>query len=218
MGKNFEMIIKRVEKLTRREEIAKIKKESDRLLSKLIYVDREYVLMMLMKRFSKLSYWDLEEVYDDGCLVLWNKMMDKDFKLNEDSVISYLMKICWNIGNHYLRDVRVDVDSLDEMRENGKECVDVCSIEDMLMVMEKERDDQKRYEMMSEMWEKLSDVDRMILECYYWEGCKMEEIAVRVGYKNANSVKSRKKKVLGRIMEEMKDEWKMVTEETVFTA
>ena len=44
----------------------------------------------------------------------------------------------------------------------------------------------------------------MILESYYVDGCKMEEIAKRVGYRNGNSVKSRKNKVLRKIMEMMK--------------
>ena len=41
----------------------------------------------------------------------------------------------------------------------------------------------------------------MILESYYVDGCRMEEIAKRIGYKNGNSVKSKKKKVLMKIME-----------------
>jgi DNA-directed RNA polymerase specialized sigma24 family protein len=39
----------------------------------------------------------------------------------------------------------------------------------------------------------------MILEGYYVDGCNMEEIAKRIGYKNGNSVKSKKNKVLKRI-------------------
>lgn len=38
------------------------------------------------------------------------------------------------------------------------------------------------------------------VESYYWEGCRMDETANRVGYKTADSVKSRKNKVLRRMM------------------
>jgi hypothetical protein len=55
------------------------------------------------------------------------------------------------------------------------------------------------------VWSKLKEVDRMILESYYVDGCKMDEIARRVGYRNGNSVKSKKNKVLRRMMEMMKD-------------
>ena len=58
-----------------------------------------------------------------------------------------------------------------------------------------------RYEKLDRIWRKLKEVDRMILESYYVDGCKMEEIAKRIGYKNGNSVKSKKKKVLMKIME-----------------
>ena len=54
---------------------------------------------------------------------------------------------------------------------------------------------------MDRIWSKLKEVDRMILESYYVDGCRMEEIAKRIGYKNGNSVKSKKKKVLMKIME-----------------
>ena len=55
------------------------------------------------------------------------------------------------------------------------------------------------------VWKKLKEVDRMILESYYVDGCKMEEIAKRIGYKNGNSVKSKKNKVLRKMMEMMQN-------------
>ena len=45
----------------------------------------------------------------------------------------------------------------------------------------------------------------MILESYYVDGCKMEEIAKKIGYRNGNSVKSKKNKVLKKMMEMMKE-------------
>ena len=56
--------------------------------------ERDNVLMRLMGNFKGLRYEDLEEVYDDGCLVLWEKMMDREFKLKEKSMVGYLYKIC----------------------------------------------------------------------------------------------------------------------------
>jgi hypothetical protein len=55
------------------------------------------------------------------------------------------------------------------------------------------------------VWAKLKEVDRMILESYYVDGCKMEEIAKKIGYRNGNSVKSKKNKVLKKMMEMMKE-------------
>jgi DNA-directed RNA polymerase specialized sigma24 family protein len=39
----------------------------------------------------------------------------------------------------------------------------------------------------------------MILESYYVDGCRMDEIARRIGYKSGDSVKSKKNKVLKKI-------------------
>ena len=194
------------EKLTLKEEMSGLLRVSDYLFNKVVEGERENVLMRLMGRFKSLRYEDLEEVYNDGCLVLWEKMMDKDFELREKSLVGYLFKICSNIGMHYLRKVNEDIESLDRILERGCERVyKEDGMEEFFDVMDERVDEDERYEKLERMWEKLKEVDRMILESYYIDGCKMEEIAKRIGYKNGNSVKSRKKKVIMR-MKSMKNE------------
>ena len=145
----------------------------------------------------------MEEIYDDGCLVLWEKMNDKEFNLIEKSVVGYLKMICRNIGMHYLRKVNEDIESLDRIMERGYEVGedDGRGIEEIFDVMDERGNEDERYEKLERIWSKLKKVDRMILESYYVDGCRMEEIAKRVGYKNGNSVKSKKRKVLMKIME-----------------
>jgi len=191
------------EKLTLREERSGLLGVSSLIFNKVVDGERENVLMRLMGKFKGLSYEDLEEVYDDGCLVLWEKMMDKEFKLKEKSMVGYLYKICWNIGMHYLRKVNEDIESLDRILERGFGMIedDENGIGEMFDVMDESGNEDERYEKLERIWSKLKEVDRMILESYYVDGCKMEEIAKRIGYKNGNSVKSKKKKVLMKIME-----------------
>ncbi len=169
---------------------------------------RNEMLMRLMMRFKGLRFEDLEEVYNDGCLVLWDKMMGEDFELREECLMGYLWKICWNIGMHYLRKVNEDLLSLDRLMENGfggvKEGEN--GLEEMFEVLSKKEDDEVKYKKLEKVWKKLKDVDRMILESYYMEGCKMEEIAKRVGYKNSDSVKSRKCRLLRKMMKMMNEE------------
>ena len=150
-----------------------------------------------------MRYEDLEEIYDDGCLVLWEKMNDKEFNLIEKSVVGYLKMICRNIGMHYLRKVNEDIESLDRIMERGYEVRkdDEKGMKEMFDVMDERGNEDERYEKLEKIWSKLKEVDRMILESYYIDGCRMEEIAKRVGYKNGNSVKSKKRKVLMKIME-----------------
>ena len=110
-----------VEKLTLKEERRRLLGVSSLMFDKVVENERENVMMWLMGKFKGLRYEDLEEIYDDGCLVLWEKMMDKDFKLMEESLVGYLMKICRNIGMHYLRKVNEDIESLDRIMERGYE-------------------------------------------------------------------------------------------------
>ena len=195
-----------VEKLTLMEEKSGLLGVSSLIFNKVVDGERENVLMRLMGKFKSLRYEDLEEVYNDGCLVLWNKMMDKEFMLKEKSMVGYLVRICRNIGMHYLRKVNEDVESLDRIMERGYEVRedDGRGIEEIFDVMDERGNEDERYEKLERIWSKLKEVDRMILESYYVDGCRMEEIARRVGYRNGNSVKSKKKKVLMKIMK-MKD-------------
>ena len=196
-----------VEKLTLKEEKSGLLSVSSLIFNKVVDGERENVLMRLMGRFKGLRFEDLEEVYNDGCLVLWNKMMDKGFKLREKSMVGYLFVICRNIGMHYLRRMNEDVVSLDGMLEGGcgMSGDDENGLEEMFDVMDERGSKDERYEKLEKVWRKLKEVDRMILESYYVDGCRMEEIAKRIGYKNGNSVKSKKNKVLRKMMEMMQE-------------
>lgn len=192
----------KVEKLTLKEERRRLLGVSNLIFDKVVENERDNVLMWLMGKFKGLRFEDLQEVYNDGCLVLWEKMMDKEFKLKEKSMVGYLVRICRNIGMHYLRKVNEDIESLDKIMERGfgKSEDDERGIEEMFDVMDERGNEDERYEKLERIWSKLKEVDRMILESYYVDGCRMEEIARRIGYKNGNSVKSKKKKVLMKIM------------------
>ena len=172
------------------------------IFDKVVEEERENVLLRLMGKFKGLRFEDLEEVYDDGCLVLWEKMKDKEFRLKEKSLVGYLFKICWNIGMHYLRKVNEDVVSLARIMERGFGMSedDESGIEEMFDVIDERGSEEEMFEKLDRVWVRLKEGDRMILESYYVDGCRMEEIARRIGYKNGNSVKSKKNKVLRRMM------------------
>ena len=194
------------EKLTLKEEKGGLLGVSTLLFNKVVDGERDNVLMRLMGRFKSLRYEDLEEVYNDGCLVLWGKMLDKEFKLKEKNMVGYLVRVCRNIGMHYLRKVNEDIESLDRIMERGFEVKgDERGIEEMFDVMDESGSENEKFEKLDMVWGKLKEVDRMILESYYVDGCKMEEIAKKIGYRNGNSVKSKKNKVLRKMMEMMKE-------------
>ncbi len=194
-----------VEKLSLKDEKRGLLDVSSLIYNKVVDGERENVLMRLIGKFKSLRFEDLEEIYDDGCLVLWEKMMDKGFQLKEKSLVGYLVRICRNIGMHYLRKVNEDVESLDRIFERGFEMRDdeENGIEAMFDVMDEKGDQDEIFERLDKVWRKLKKTDQMILESYYVDGCRMEEIARRIGYRNGNSVKSKKNKVLRKMMEMM---------------
>jgi len=196
-----------VEKLSLKEEKRGLLGVSSLIFNKVVDGERDYVLMKLMGMFKGLRFEDLEEVYDDGCLVLWEKMMDREFELREKSLVGYLVRICRNVGMHYLRKVNEDIESLDRILDRGYEIKEneENGMRAMFDVMEEKGNENEIFERLDMVWEKLKKVDRMILESYYVDGCRMEEIARRIGYRNGNSVKSKKNKVLRKMMEMMRE-------------
>ena len=196
-----------VEKLSLKEEKRGLLSVSSLIFNKVVDGERDYVLMKLMGMFKGLRFEDLEEVYDDGCLVLWEKMMDREFELKEKSLVGYLVRICRNVGMHYLRKVNEDIESLDRILDRGYEVKedDENGMRAMFDLMEEKGNEDEIFEKLDMVWEKLKKVDRMILESYYVDGCRMEEIARRIGYRNGNSVKSKKNKVLRKMMEMMRE-------------
>ena len=197
----------KVEKLSLEEEKRGLLSVSSLIYNKVVDGERENVLMRLMGKFKSLRFEDLEEIYDDGCLVLWEKMRNKEFELREKSLVGYLVRICRNIGMHYLRKVNEDVESLDRIFERGFEMRDEyeSGIGEMFDVMDERGNADEIFERLDKVWKKLKKTDQMILESYYVDGCRMEEIAKRIGYRNGNSVKSKKNKVLRKMMEMMQD-------------
>ena len=197
----------KVEKLSLEEEKRGLLSVSSLIYNKVVDGERENVLMRLMGRFKSLRFEDLEEIYDDGCLVLWEKMRNKEFELREKSLVGYLVRICRNIGMHYLRKVNEDVESLDRIFERGFEMRDEyeSGIGEMFDVMDERENADEIFERLDKVWKKLKKTDQMILESYYVDGCRMDEIAKRIGYRNGNSVKSKKNKVLRKMMEMMQD-------------
>ena len=196
-----------VEKLSLADEKRGLLGVSSLIYNKVVDGERENVLMRLMSKFKSLRFEDLEEVYDDGCLVLWEKM-NNGVELKEKSLVGYLVRICRNIGMHYLRKLNEDVESLDRILERGFEMRDEyeSGIGEMFDVMDEKGNENEIFERLDVAWKKLKKVDQMILESYYLDGCRMEEIARRIGYRNGNSVKSKKNKVLRKMMEMMQEE------------
>ena len=195
-----------VEKLSLKEEKRGLLGVSHFIFNKVVEDERENVMLRLVGKFKGLRYEDLEEVYNDGCLVLWNKMNDEGFKLKEKSMVGYLVRICRNIGMHYLRKVNEDVESLDRILERGCEReYEDDGMKEFFDVMDERSEENEVFEKLDRAWDNLKEVDRLILESYYVDGCRMEEIARRIGYRNGNSVKSRKNKVLRKIMDMMQE-------------
>ncbi|MCQ2289493.1 MAG: sigma-70 family RNA polymerase sigma factor [Muribaculaceae bacterium] len=168
------------------------------------------VMYVLNRRFSRLSWEDLEEVYMDGCLVVYTNMLNGKVELDDESFVKYLTRVCLNVGMHYLRNVRDCVLSIEGMIDGDFFSIyntdDV--MDEMFYIFEDSScdDEEEKLARLSSVWEKLSDIDRIILVSYYWEGLSMEEIKAKIGYKSVASVKNKKSRCLKMMLEKIKEE------------
>lgn len=183
--------------------------------SSMIETLRNDVMFVLANKFSKLCWEDIEEVYMDGCMVVYWNILNGKVELDDGSFIKYLIKVCKNVGMHYLRNVKDGVLSIEGMLDKSFYAVyssdDV--MDELFSVIENEliSDDEKLIKM-DKVWSRLSDIDKMILESYYWEEMSMEEIKVKIGYKSVASVKNKKSVCLKKMKKMIEEERVDVTQ------
>ncbi len=177
--------------------------------SSMVETLRNDVMCVLSRRFGRLRWEDLEEVYMDGCLVVYWNLLNGKVELDGEGFVKYLTQVCKNVGMHYLRNVKEGVLSVEEMMDRSfyevYNCDDV--IDEMMEVIDDEMsDEEEKLARLGMAWSRLSDVDRMILECYYWEEMSMEEIMRKIGYKSVASVKNKKSVCLKKMLKVVENE------------
>jgi RNA polymerase sigma factor (sigma-70 family) len=137
------------------------------------------------------SNTEADDVFQDGLMVLIGKLRQGEFQLTS-SLKTFLYSVCRHIwlkrlrdkGRTKLIDFENPIDVADEALEESNEPL-LAQLRDAL--------------------ETLGDACRKVLERFYFLKMSMEEIAIELGYTNADTVKTQKYKCILRLRKLMEE-------------
>jgi RNA polymerase sigma factor (sigma-70 family) len=133
---------------------------------------------------------DAEEIYQQAFVILYEKVQDPAFRLNA-SVGTFLYAVARNLWLASMKERRRFQFRSEEDLEGTNEQEDVL-LQDVL-------NREKEYSMMEQSLEMLGEPCHSLLKLFYHEALSMEQIAVQMGYTNADNAKTQKYKCLRRL-------------------
>lgn len=161
---------------------------------------RPEFLRRLTARYSSLTLYDAENLYQDAFIAVQKNIMEGRVRENT-SWSSYIMTIGMNLANHEIRKKGI-TDSLDEETEEDKVPRKVPDILKVLPTNEYDSlyDDPEAKVLLGEELSHTPEPCNSIILLYYYEDLSMKEIAERVGLKNAITAKSKKSQCMTDLM------------------
>lgn len=151
----------------------------------------------ISSKFSALTYFDAENLYQDAFLAVYKNIQDGRVK-NETSWRAYIFKIGMNLANKQLRGVNrhVSIDEGSEDMEGNFFSQTAQRVEEKYQeLLEMDNDLVNNTEAQSLLGNEINrspEKCRDILILFYYEGFSMDQIAERTGYSNAKTVKAKK--------------------------
>ena len=155
--------------------------------------------------FGETASSDIEDIFQDSCLVLMQKVKDGDFVLSrEGALFSYLVQIGKNTAGNLARK-RFGSQSTDEETPHLMPFLEMRGniIPDIRKAQENEPGDisisekqQSQDEFLDRAFDSMPDTCKTIFKKYYWDRKQMDEIADIIGFANEDSVKTKKSRCM----------------------
>lgn len=163
--------------------------------------ERANVLGVLIQSYgTRFGVADLEDVVQEASVVVWQRVKTTDeTERSREGMKRFMIRTCRYLLSHAMRHMD-DEERMDAWEDESRweKVGQMLNRDD-----EMERIQRRRYEKLMEVWDRLSEKDRLLLTKYYWENKSMEEIAVEMGLKNdkvAKNYKGRAMKLLKEMM------------------
>lgn len=172
---------------------------------------RPEFLRRLTQKYSGLTLGDAENIYQDAFIAVYDNLQKGSIRENT-SWHNYILTIGLNLASKEWRKAGI-TDSVDEKfdTEDKEKSSLQYKVEETLKSLPNEDEDSplfKNQEILEALDKEISHTPepcKQIITLFYKEDCSMEEIAEEIGFKNSDSVKSKKSQC-------MKDFIKRVTE------
>lgn len=168
---------------------------------------RPEFLRQLTLKYSGLTLEDAENLYQDAFLAVYENIKNGQVK-DETSWRSYIFRIGMNLASKEWRRAgrNESIDQTYSDEENGKESRTALKMENTLKNLQVDDEDKNLAEdpnAQSLLGDELAHIPEpcgTILILFYYEKLPMQQIAIRTGYKNATTAKSKKSQCMKDLM------------------
>lgn len=166
----------------------------------------------LKKRFTSLSYDDIEDLYQQAFLAVHDNLQAG--RVREDtSWSSYIIQIGLNLATKELRHTGKTGSIYESGGDNDEGHLQISKTVEQLL-SELTTDDEPLYQnidALSLLGDELNHTPEpcnSIIRLFYYDDMSMEEIAVAVNFKNATTAKSKKSQCMKTLIERVKRSFK----------
>ena len=184
--------------MSQNESIELIRSNGKRELGLIYEKYRSEFLFWMLKNFH-CSMDDSKDIYHYTILIFYDKVKSGRLQHLASSVKTYLFAIGKNVAREHLR----RTGRLSRLQQ------DRC-LHDVFRGDVDEAMDESLFEAASRAMNRLSDSDRKMIELFYYGSKSMDQISVLLHYKNADSAKNQKCKVMAHLRKLFGDELKRV--------
>lgn len=176
-----------------------VNKFDDRAVATFIVRERRKALAFLHSKFT-LSDDDAEDIIQDACIALFENIKNGKYTKQDARLSTYFYSICWRSACKFVTRTR-HVDSLDDSLSHGtSEEYDPSQIEYILGLSDSGLTMEQK-QIMRDIVQDLPSPCEEILWSYYGDNMSMKDIADLIGFKNADSTKSKKSWCVSRLKE-----------------
>mgnify|MGYP003580969942 CR=1 FL=1 len=131
---------------------------------------------------------DAKDVYQEGIIVLYNKIKGGDFELSS-KLKTYIYSVCRRIW-------------LKKLAQQNKKTSDIADFEDVLVVddeVEQHEEKDRQFDKMQSALVLLGEPCKTIIQDFYIHNLSMQDICEKFGYTNTDNAKTQKYKCLQRL-------------------
>jgi RNA polymerase sigma factor (sigma-70 family) len=165
----------------------------DHALVDLFHQNRKSIASLVIRNHGTEN--DVEDVLQEALVVLWERIHHGSFEY-QAKLSTFIYATAKNIWFRYLSRHRRELSLSDETFE----------VADKESTPLEELEENERVQAIQQAMEQIGNPCHDLLLLYYWEELSMEEIALRLDFANADTVKSKKyqcKKALERLVKKV---------------
>lgn len=171
---------------TDREVVLGILNNSDDALNKLYVGYFPMILQFILNNNGDED--DAKDVYQEGIIVLYNKIKSGDFELSS-KLKTYIYSVCRRIW-------------LKKLAQQSKKSNNISDFEDVVSVdvdLDEHEQKEMQFDKMQSALVHLGEPCRTIIQDFYINNLSMQDISEKFGYTNTDNAKTQKYKCLQRL-------------------